>query len=240
MKNPLKNFVSWLFQANKASDEPQTPIRTPLVIRESFRSVLSDLSDGDADSGPVVISDKEWGIQERTRSRTEAMKESRDEGFVLQEYTGPGLGEGAREGASLDWDIATAETMGDANDRLSEQKSAWFERGAHHMGSSSIPLLPKPEDTWLAGCGRLIRDSGCEWIEAMVSDGTIRPKVESGSRMTLNVVPLGASVLVEFTFAPPHVSVRFSSGDREFADAKELKAWLRSEISAASQPKSGS
>lgn len=235
MTNPLKMLKSWLSRSPSprppAAPPAPVPAGTSLAVRPSFRSDLS--GDGGEEDGDSVISEKEWDIQERTRERADAMQESRDEGFVIQEHTGSGLGDGAREGASLDWDIATSDSMESANDKLSEQKVAWLERGAHHMGSSSTPLLPSPEDARFVACGRLIRDSGCEWIESMVSDGTIRPKVESGSRMTLEVVPLGVSVLVEFTFVPPHVSVRFSSGEREFADVKELEAWLRSSISAA-------
>jgi len=225
MENPLRTLVSWFRTPPETSHPVPEPVITPLVICKSFRSDLS----ADEEDGVGVISEEEWNIQERTRERVEAIRKSRDKGFVVQEYTGPGLGDGAREGESLDWGIAAAETMEEANDKLSAQKMAWLERGSHHMGASTTPLLPKPEDTWLAGCGRLIRDSGCEWLETMIRDGIIRPKVESGSRMTLEIVPLGVSVLAEFKF----MSVKFSSGERIFVDAKEMEAWLRSSISAS-------
>lgn len=232
MTNPLKTLMSWLSPAPPPRTPPAPPAPEPaetsLAVPLSFRSDLSG-DGGEEDGDSAVISEEEWDIQERTRERVEAMQESRDKGFVVQEHLGPGLGEGARDGASLDWDIATAETMADANDKLGAQKAAWLERGAHHMGSSSTPLLPSPEDALLAGCGRLIRDTGCGWIETMVRDGTLRPKVESGSRMTLEVVPLGVFVSVDLS----EEGIVFSLPEREFADAKELEAWLRSSVATA-------
>jgi len=223
MKNPFRPLVSWLRSPPETPVPPESiPVIAPLAIRESFRSDLSDLS-GDEEKDGGVISEEEWNIQERTRERVEAIRESRDKGFVVQEHTGPGVGDGAREGASLDWDIATTETMAAANDKLSEQKAAWFERGAHHMGSSTTPLLPSPEDARLSGCGRLMRDAGCEWLEPMVRDGFIRPKIESGCRMTLEIVSSGVSVSVDIS----EEGVSFLSGERGFADAGELESWLR-------------
>lgn len=218
----FRTIASWLRLAPPPTPpEPAEP--APLAIRTSFRSDLSEAG-GEEDGDSAVITEKEWNIQERTRGRVEAIQESRDKGFVVQEHTGPGLGDGAREGASLDWDIATADSMESANEKLSAQKAAWFERGAHHMGSATTPLLPSPEDARLAGCGRLIREAGCEWITAMVRDGTLRPKVESGSRMTLEVVPLGVSVSIELS----EEGAAFSSAERGFADARQLEMWLRS------------
>ncbi len=173
----------------------------------------------------------EWNIQERTREKVETIQELRDKGFLVQEHTGPGLGTGAREGASLDWDIATAETMADANDKLSVQKMAWLERGAHHMGSSTTPLLPSLSTARLSGCERLMHATECEWIEPMVRDGLIRPKIESGHRMILEIVPLEVVVSVEIS----EDGVSFSSDARNFSNVRELESWFY-EIIAASFP----
>ncbi len=211
MRNPLKLLKVWLSRTpSETEPSPQEPAQ--LAVRTSFRSDLST-DGGEEDGDSTVISEEEWDIQERTRERIRSMRESHSANDVLQD----GEGE-ARDGEALDWEMATSDEW---EEELGRQKAAWLDRGAHHMGSPSVPLLPPPEDAKLAGCGRLILAAGCEWVETMVRAGTVRPKVVSGSRITLEVESLGIAVSVDLLDG----GARFSVGDKEF-DADELQALL--------------